>query len=236
MASGMKKLTLLALPVFAACTGGSTQILSGRVAPGFPTPITQVRVVAGTRVVASAPVAADGSFRLSVPAGSGYAIRLVGSGQSALVFPRHSGAIDTTFAIRAAGVSFDLGGLHYVGSAGTTHFAFHDQGGTGSGSGGSCDGNDHDSSGATCVDDGDTSGGTCGSGGEQEGDGSDSGAGSDDGSDSGGGSDSSGSDDGDAVAEHNFPQDGCADGNDNGGDDGSGDGSDDSGSGDGSDD
>ena len=93
------------------------QVLTGHVAAGFPTPIASVNIVRGATIVASAPVAADGTFRLNVPAGTGYAVRLVGTGQTGLVFPRHAGAIATTFSVRSGGVAFDLGGLFYVGSS-----------------------------------------------------------------------------------------------------------------------
>ena len=204
---------LLAVPFALGCSGSSTQTLSGRIATGFPSAITEVQVLHGATVVSSAKVAADGSFVLSVAPSTGLQLRAIGSGQTALVFPRSSGTIARTFSIRGAGVPFDLGALHYVGSASTTTFAFHD-----AGSASTCDSNDHDSTGATCVDDGDTSDGACGS--DQEAEGSDSG--SDASADTG----APAADDGDAVAEHNFPADGCADGNDNGGDDaGSGSGS-----------
>ena len=209
----MKFSLALLLPLAAACSTSQPQIISGRIAPGFPSTVASVEVVKGSSIVATAPVAADGSFRLNVPAGTGYAVRLVGTGTSALVFPRHGG-LHQTFAIRPGGVAFDLGKLFFVGNATTTTFVFHD-----AGSGGSCDAEDHDSSGATCIDDGDQSGGTCGT--ETE---SDSGSGSSDGSDA-----AEAPDAGDAVAEHNFPADGCADGGDNGGDDSGSDSSSDAG-------
>ena len=200
----MKFSFALLLPLAVGCSTSQTQSISGRVAPGFPSAVSSIEVFKGTSVVASSAIASDGSFRLNVPAGSGYAVRLVGTGKSALVFPRHAGGLQQTFAIRPGGVAFDLGKLFYVGNASTTTFAFHD-----AGTGGSCDGEDHDSTGATCVDDGDHSSGTCGT--ETE---SDTGGGSGDGSDA-----TEAADAGDAIAEHNFPADGCADGSDNGGDD-----------------
>lgn len=203
----MKLSLALLLPLAVGCSSSQPQILTGRVAPGFPSAVTSVEVVKGTSVVATSRVATDGSFQLTVPAGTGYAVRLVGTGTSALVFPRHLGGIHQTFAIRQGGVPFDLGKLFYVGNATTTSFVFHD-----AGTGGSCDAEDHDSTGATCVDDGDQSGGTCDA--EQE-----TGDGSGDGSDA-----AEAPDAGDAVAEHNFPADGCADGGDNGGDEGGSDG------------
>lgn len=201
-------LAALVLPFAVGCSSSQPQVLTGHIAAGFPTPIASVNIVRGATIVASARVAADGSFRLNVPAGTGYAVRLVGTGQTGLVFPRHAGTIAKTFSVRSGGIAFDLGGLFYVGSSSSTSFVFHD-----SGTGGSCDAEDHDSTGATCVDDGDAGGGTC--------DGADTAE--QDGTGSGDGSDAAEAPDaGDAVAEHNFPADGCADGNDNGGDDSGG--------------
>lgn len=216
---------LTALPLV-ACTGSPTQTITGRIGPGFPTSITTVKVLQGGTVVASSRVAADGTFQLAVPPGSGLSIHLVGSGQSDVVFPRQSGTIAKTFAVRPGGVSFNLGTMYFVGSS--TNFAFHDQSGSGSAGSGTCDASDdQDASGATCVDDGDTSGGTCSADGSDGAEMGDSGSGSDSSADAGSGSDTSsegadpadGPDEGNAVAEHNFPADGCADGSDNGGDD-----------------
>ena len=76
---------------------------------------------------------------------------------------------------------------------------------------------EHDVNGATCIDDGDHQDSQCGD--TQDG-------ATEDGSNDGSGADAEtktadAPDAGDAVAEHNFPADGCADGSDNGGDDGS---------------
>lgn len=216
---------LTTLPLV-ACTGSPTQTIKGRIGPGFPSPITTVKVVQGGTVVASSRVAADGTFQLAVPPGSGLSIHLVGTGQSGVVFPRQSGTIAKTFVVRPGGVSFNLGTMYYVGSS--TTFAFHDESGSGSaGSGSTCDpSDDKDASGATCIDDGDASGGTCSADGSDGAEMGDSGSGSDSSADAGSGDGSSegadpadGPDEGNAVAEHNFPADGCADGGDNGGDD-----------------
>jgi len=127
------------------------------------------------------------------------------------VFPRHTSGIARTFTVRGSGVAFNLGALHFIGHAATTTFTFHDAGASTE-----CDSEDHDAMGATCVDDGDNGGGSCESDDGESDDGGES-----EGSGSGGGSASAddGTDEGDTVAEHNFPADGCADGGDNGGDD-----------------
>lgn len=203
----------LVLLFVVGCTA-PPQVLSGRVAPGFPSTITEVAVTSsevqswnGDTVVRTAPVAADGTFTLAIPPMGGLKLHLVGTGQARVVFPRHTGTIDASFAIRPNGVAFDLGAIRYVGAAGTTSFAFNM-------TTTQCDGEGHDPNGATCVDDGDQNSGTCDDGGgnnEQDGE---------NGSNETSGDQTEGPDMGEAVAEHNFPADGCADGNDNGGDTG----------------
>lgn len=207
-------LVLLALPLAIGCSAGAgPQVISGRIAPGFPAPVATVNVLQGRQIVATSPVAADGSFSLAVPPGANLSLRLVTSGQAGLVFPRSAGSVDATFAIKGTGVAFDLGTVRYVGAASTTTFSFHDGGGAAA-----CDGEDHDASGATCIDDGDNQDHQCGDqqDGEQEvADGAEGSDGSD-----GANEIADAPDAGDAIAEHNFPADGCAGGNDNGGDDG----------------
>ena len=174
------------------------QALAGRVAPGFPMSITKVTVMRGAATVADGRVAADGTFRLDVPPATGLTLRLIGAGASDVVFPRQLGSIERTFAIRGTGVEFDLGQVRFVGGSTTTTFVF-DQAGT-------CDDDGHDANGATCIDDADYTHGSCDDGDHQDGEHD--------------GTAGVGADQGDAVAEHNFPADGCADGGDNGGDDG----------------
>ena len=213
-------LGVLAALSFTGCSSPGPQVLTGRVGPGFPSNITTVKVLKGTTVVAHSPVNANGTFRLEVAPASGLSLRFVGTGQDNLVLPRKAGTIQRTFAIRGGGVAFNLGAIRFVGSSGTTGFAYHTSGDP------ACDDAGHDAMGATCVDDDtDTEDSTC----ETEadaGEGSGSGSGSSstafapsDGAD--------GPDQGDAVPEHDFPENGCADGHDNGGDDGTDDGSDD---------
>jgi len=216
---------LVALPL-TACSGSSQQVLTGRVAPGFPTAITGVKVLSGSQVVATATVDASGAFRLEVPASQQLTLRLVGGGHSDVAFPRKTGAIQRTFSIREGGEPFDLGAIHFVGNASTTTFVF-DHGDDG------CDDNDQDTDGATCVDDdGGGDDGVCTGSGSGSGSGSGIGSGSgsgivigvvapkdgsDDGSDDNDSAGGDGSDTGDAVCEHDFPEDGCAGGDDGGG-------------------
>ena len=197
---------LLVALLASGCSTSSPQVLTGRIAPGFPSPITEIKVTTssiqswqGDARVATVPVAADGTFRIELPALTGVQLALVAAdGHNTLVFPRQTGAIDRRFAVRGNGVAFDLGAVRYVGSASSTTYAFQS-------SDGSCTGSD-----AMCVDDRDTNQDTCGQndGQEQTGDNQD---GNQDGetADDGAGQDTT--DMGDAVAEHNFPADGCAD-------------------------
>ncbi|MBV8959573.1 MAG: hypothetical protein JO087_12460 [Actinobacteria bacterium] len=178
--------------------------MSGRIAPGFPMTVQTVKLLEGSHVIASARVAVDGRFRLWTLPKRGLTLHLVGAGRSTVVFPRQaSGGVDRTFSIVGAGVDFDLGAIRYVGTAGT--FAFHTTGD------GACNADGQDANGAECVDDANNNdSGSCGNNDGEQQDGSDSSDGAADSQD--------GQDQGDAVAEHNFPSDGCADGNDNGGD------------------
>lgn len=242
--------TLLSLAaVGCSSSSSSDQIITGRIAQtSFPAQVTAVRAYLGTTRIAEAPVAADGSFSLGVPAGTGARIQLVSATPSRLIFPRAGGTIDVAFSIQAGGAGFDLGTVRHVGDPTGHHFSFH----TSSSEDQECE-DGVDSTGATCVEDEDENGGACeGSDSNESGDDStDTGdgttdTGTTDGTDDGSGD---GSGDGDhdetddaanedqptdtAVADHNFPADGCNaddESGDDSTDDGSDSGSDDSGS------
>ena len=190
-----KLLKLLAFVVLVGCGGTPDQIVTGRIASGYPTRVSGVRAVRAGQVIGVAPVAADGTFRLAFQPGSGTALQIVTSGKDQLVFPRQGATIRTTFSVRAGGVPFDLGTVRYVQNASTMNFAFHN----GTSSATDCE-DGKDSSGATCVDDGDDDTGTCDS--ETE---------TDDDAQADDDVDDDLKDEGDAVADHNFPKDGCAD-------------------------
>jgi len=197
----MTKWTLIVITAAVALVldlgcSGNDQVLTGRVATGFPSAITTVRVVQNGSVVATAPVAADGSFKLAVAPGHGLALQLVGTGKDQIVFPRHVGGVQTTFRVRSGGAPFDLGSIHYLSDATTTPFVFHD----GPSNATDCD-DGVDASGATCVDDEDSDNGTCDADDDDAGEDADEPDDVDDGL----------ADEGDAVADHNFPADGCSD-------------------------
>lgn len=215
----------LSLPLIAAivwlgvgCSGGNDQVITGRIAPGFPSKVTSVRVVSGGTVIATDQVAPDGSFQLAFPPAKSLAFEVVGAGRSGVVFPRQAGtavALHTTFSARAGGAPFDLGQIRYVGSASSTTIVFHN----GPSSQTECE-DGHDANGATCIDDDDDEDdGTC----EAEDD--DGESDDDSATPPAPSSDPALSYEGDAVAEHNFPADGCHDDDDD--DDGADDSADD---------
>lgn len=211
------------------CSSPPTQVITGRIAPGFPMTVTTVKIKSsivrsfdgGNADIATAPVAADGSFRIEVAALEGLHLHLIGDGQTRVVFPRQAGTIDSSFAIRGTGADFDLGMIHYVGSAATTTFVFKQAPG-GTGGEMECE-DDHDANGAMCVDDDDDNHNTCGQNDDEGDDGEENDDGEGEHGDNDGDhhnddGDHADSDDGpemgDAVAEHNFPADGCSDDDD----------------------
>lgn len=131
----------LLLGLAAGCSSSpASQTITGTVEQAaFPSHVDAVQVLQGTAVVASATVAADGTFALTVPPGSGYRIALSSAG---LVFPRATGTIDTSFAIAAGTQPFALGTVRYVGDA-TKHAHAQD---------GECE-DGVDQNGNVCVDD-----------------------------------------------------------------------------------
>jgi hypothetical protein len=139
-------LVLAGLFLIACSSSSSTRTVTGRVTSGVPDHVTTVKLLQGTMVVATAPVASDGSFRLDAPLGANYTMRFVGTGHTTLVMPRKSGGMQQIFML-AAGGDVALGNIHFIGSASTTRFSFHTDPAT------ECDDDDHDMTGATCVDD-----------------------------------------------------------------------------------
>ena len=211
------RLGLLAVVALVGCSAPS-QVVTGRIDPGFPSTITSVKVTTssiqswhGDAHVTTAPVAADGSFRLEIPPMKGVRIQLLAAdGRTTVVFPRQSGVLASALSIRPNGADFDLGMIRYIGDASATHYAFKTSGGASE----DCDDDGMDANGATCVDDSDEDQNTCGQddNNEQEGDNEDDGDQPDGDNQDGEHADpDDGPDMGDAVAEHNFPADGCSD-------------------------
>jgi hypothetical protein len=202
------------IAVLVGCGAPSEQVVTGRVATGFPSAPTAIRVVHNGQIVATSRLAADGSFRLAFTPSTKLALQVVTSGKAQLVFPRQAGGVKTTFSARTGGVPFDLGTIRFVANAQTTTFSFHN------GPAEATDCHDgKDANGATCVDDDDNDHGTCEQEDESADDKADGSGGADDDVNDGA------TDEGDAVADHNFPADGCSDDDGGGSDDGSGSGS-----------
>ncbi|MCA9687655.1 MAG: carboxypeptidase regulatory-like domain-containing protein, partial [Myxococcales bacterium] len=72
-------LLLAALGAAAGCVGGAdSQTINGRVdRTSFGAQVIGARVVAGDEVIATTPVASDGTFRLDIPAGAGYRLEIL---------------------------------------------------------------------------------------------------------------------------------------------------------------
>ena len=213
-ASRMRLATLAGLIFAVGCTSSPPQVLTGRIDRGFPAAITTVKVTTssiqswkGDAVVTTAQVAADGTFRVEVPALTGVRIQLLGpDGKSMVVFPRHDGTINRAFRIQPNGASFDLGAIRFVGDAAAARYAYK----TSASGSPSCDANGEDANGDMCVDDSDNNNDTCGQ--NESGDQAGDQTGDQTGDHQDGSADpADGSDMGDAVAEHNFPADGCSD-------------------------
>lgn len=226
--------TLTAL-LFTACAGSTDQgqQITGRIdLTTFPEPVTEVRAVAPDGVV-SAQVAADGSFSISAPVGARYRLELVSATRRAdLVFPRRTGAIDTSFYIGGATSTIQLGTLRYLRDAATCGYEFDGQG--------CADG--QTAEGDQCVDDSADEGGAHdeggggndeggggqdeGNGGQEEGGNGDQDPGSCGGNDAGTPEGGNGGHGDAATCDHNPPSEVCDDGTGGGQDTGAGGGQD----------
>jgi hypothetical protein len=116
----MFRLTMFTMVTATLAVGcaDSPQTISGRVATSsFPEPVSRV-VAIGDDGTFYAPVAADGSFDLAVPAGDRYRIELRSTVRgSQLVFERAANSIDTSFFVVESGDVFDLGVVRYLSEA-----------------------------------------------------------------------------------------------------------------------
>jgi hypothetical protein len=155
---------LAALPglalFFAACSEGK-QPVSGTVAQeSFSSPITTVTASRSDATSTSASVAADGTFTLNLPKGSGYRLDFTSAaGDTTLVFPRSGGAVEWRFDVTGTGSKFDLGTIRPVGDLRTMKVTFAHQKGK-HGDGGvdddvTCVNGLDPTTGAVCVEDDD---------------------------------------------------------------------------------
>lgn len=132
-----------------------TQTITGKVAqPTFGTAVDRVSVLRSGTVVSEAPVAADGSFKVVVPAGSKNHMQFSSSAQRiGLIAPRATGTFDLTFDVRGAGTAFDLGNVRYVAQPMTHTYHYGTSGdGDGETNDDQCE-DGVDPTGAVCVDD-----------------------------------------------------------------------------------
>ena len=146
----MIRTTIAMIVLATGCGTSSDQLVTGKVMGAtFPAPITHVRAV-GTASVIEVPVAADGSFALSMPAQDRYRIELrAAAGTSDVVFPRASGVINTTSYVENARATIDLGRVRFVLDPANTPYDF-----------GGC--KTHPEGGNVCVEDGDGGTKDCG--------------------------------------------------------------------------
>lgn len=119
---------VLAAPLALAvsCSGKAVQPISGKLAldtfRGSVTSVRASRPGAGAIVV---PIAGDGAFALSLPAGRQYRLEFLGpDGVPRLVFPRKAGSLQWRFDVRGPGQTFDLGVVRYVGDPKNMTVAF----------------------------------------------------------------------------------------------------------------
>ena len=100
-----------------AATGTTGMALTGTVSQAtFPAAVTTVKALVGTKTIAEAPIAADGTFALTLPKGTRYRLELAhGGGSTLLVFPRSAGTIGHTFDVLAAAGAFELGTVRFIG-------------------------------------------------------------------------------------------------------------------------
>jgi hypothetical protein len=134
-------------------TGTSTSNVDGQLQSGtFPSAPTAVDAVDETGAHTRTPVAADGSFHLSLTKGHTYRLAIVmAAGSEPLVFPRSASKLDTTVRISSGAARVALGAVHHVASAPATGFQLRSAGAPSTGA--PCDGECvDDQSGATCDD------------------------------------------------------------------------------------
>jgi hypothetical protein len=160
MNTNMVKVALLPALLLAACSSAPPQVVTGRVDnTTFPYAVDTVSAVRVGKTVVSAPIAADGSFSIAIPAGSRYRLEFAATGgRAGLVFPRTLGTLDTTFDVRGHQAAFDLGAVRFVGDP-ASH-TYKTVAAPADGADGECENGIDPSTGAVCVDD-EEDGGSC---------------------------------------------------------------------------
>ena len=145
----MTRLSPLLLLALGACSSSSApQDVSGTLAlTTFSSTPTAVRAMRGGKVAVEAPVGADGSFHLRLPAHAAYHLEVAADrGKPTVVFPRAAGGTQTGFYVGGNGQPFDMGTLRNMGSPAAQTYAF-DHGDM------ACKDGHEPATGAVCVDD-----------------------------------------------------------------------------------
>ena len=141
------------------------QILTGKVAvAGFPATVNAVRVTQAGTALVEAPLAADGSFAVTIPAGKAYRMEFVhAAGQAGLVAPRQSGVIGATFDVRGGRAPFDLGMVRYIGDPRAQSYTYRSTPAADATDGDNvqCEDGIDPTTGAVCVDDNSQDGEVC---------------------------------------------------------------------------
>ena len=119
-----------------------------------------MRVVGDAGVVTRSALDKNGAFALTVPKGRGYRLVFATDGDVGVVFPRSSGALQSSFDVLAAGPTFDLGAVRYIGDPAAASYTFYSTSSASEEADGECE-DGVDSMGAVCVDDDDDEGASC---------------------------------------------------------------------------
>src|SRR5688572_12980126 len=109
MSVKMRLLTLCCAAA-AACTGGesSTQVLTGRIDTSKGA--LAIRAIADGEVITATPVRSDGSFTLSLPAGTNYRLEVLTQGGVKNIVQRSGNVLrDVVFKVCDPGTPFDVG-------------------------------------------------------------------------------------------------------------------------------
>jgi hypothetical protein len=132
----MRKLTYL-FPAAAAFTlvacaakppAHDTTVRGTVSALSYPSAPTSVVARDETGRALATTLGASGAFSLTLPHGHHYALAVVTSaGEVPMAFPRKTGRLDLSFAVRSRGGSVDVGAVHYFAQAPATSSSTDDQ-------------------------------------------------------------------------------------------------------------
>jgi hypothetical protein len=122
----VRTLPVIALLAGACASSDPPQVMTGKVALStFPATPTAIRAIRGGETVTEAPLAADGRFRISLPAHARYHLEVVTPGAHPIVaFPRQAGGLETGFRVARGGRPFGLGTVRYVGDPARQTYIF----------------------------------------------------------------------------------------------------------------